>query len=149
MNLEELFSGSADKWLDMIPNYQKNTIRNLISANGSYEKAAEAWLNASIPMNKAQGAENHKPVYLDKVVDEIEALLRGDGNYEKIRKQILNHSGSLNIFFTSVLSQYLTNKIGTSAVFLAPVVVLIFMSITQIGINAWLKLREEKQNQVD
>jgi len=79
-------------------------------------------------------------------LDEIELFLNGDEKYEKERLNIIRESTVVQHYIIGVVSIAMSPYLGTSSVFLAPVVAIVFFTITKIGLNAWLEKRKMEKN---
>ena len=78
-------------------------------------------------------------------MDEVEAFLSDDERYEENRLAILKESGATQTYIVGVISSALAQHLGTTAGFLAPVVVIVLLTAAKIGINAGLAMRKEKK----
>lgn len=144
-HIEELFDVDPISWIETLQPYQKNTIIKLYNTNGSYEETAKAWLNASLSTTVPFGTEKGQSVFFDKILDELEAFLSGDEKYKNERIAILQEKSVVQTYIVGAISVSLSSKLGASAAFLAPVIAIIFVTITKMGINAWLAMRREKR----
>ena len=144
-NIEELFAVEPESWINALPTYQKNMVEKLYTEKGSYEEAATAWLTASMSTTVPFGTEKGKSVFFEKVLDELEAFFSGDAKYEDDRIAILKEKSVVQTYVVGVISVALAPILGASAVFLAPVVAIVLVTITKIGINAWLEMRKERK----
>lgn len=143
----DIFEITPEEWLKALPSYQQNIISRMYSELGDYEKVAQAWLTPSNSTNEPFGAGRGRKVYFDKILDELEAFLRGDKRYEENRIAILRESGAVQNYVVGVISGVLAIHMEVAAVFIAPAVAIGFLTIGKIGVNAWLSYREEKRNE--
>lgn len=143
--IDDIFTEYSDAWLQCLPIYQQKTISKLYEQLGDYEQVAQAWLTASIPMNAPFGAEKGHSIFYEKVLDEIEAFLSEDERYKENRLAILKESGATQSFIVGAISVALAPILGTSSVFLSPIIAIVLVTIAKIGINAWLSARKEKR----
>lgn len=143
--IDELFAVDPNSWIDALQPYQRNMINKLYSENGSYEETAKAWLTASLSTTVPFGTEKGHSVFFDKVLDELEAFLSGDEKYKDDRIAILQEKSVVQTYIVGAISVALSPVLGASAAFLAPVVAIILVTITKMGINAWLAMRKEKR----
>lgn len=144
-SIEELFCVEPESWIGALPSYQKNMVDKLYSKNGSYEETAKAWLSASLAITVPFGTEKSKSVFLEKVLDEIEAFFSGDEKYQSDRIAILQEKSVVQTYVVGALSVALSPELGASSVFLAPVIAIVLVTITKMGINAWLAMRKERR----
>ena len=80
-----------------------------------------------------------------EVLDELEAFFSGDEKYKNDRIAILQEKSAVQTYIVGAISVALSPVLGASAPFLAPVVAIILVTITKMGINAWLAMRKEKR----
>lgn len=99
-----------------------------------------------MPTTVPFGTEKGKSVFYEKVLDEIEAFLSGDEKYKNDRIAILQEKSVVQTYVVGVISVALAPVLGASSVFLAPVIAIAFVTITKVGINAWLAMRKEQRN---
>ena len=142
-NLYEVFDVPPESWINCLPIYQQNIINDLYQQTNNFDKTAEAWLSASVPENVPFGTTKNSKLFLEKVADEIELFFTNDEKYKNCKLAILKESGAVQSFVIGAISAALAPALGKSAVFLAPVIAIIFTTITQIGLNAWLSYRAE------
>lgn len=145
-SLEELFCVEPESWISALPNYQKNMVEKLYNENGSYEETAKAWLSASLAITVPFGTEKGKSVFFEKVLDEIEAFFSGDEKYKNDRIAILQEKSVVQTYIVGAISVALAPVLGASSVFLAPVIAIVLVTITKMGINAWLAMRKERRS---
>lgn len=144
-NINEIFDIQEERWLETLPDYQQTIIQLLYEEKGDYEEVAKAWLTSSISMTVSFGTEKGKSIYFEKILDEIELFLIGDEKYKDSRLAILKESGAVQNYAVGLLSVALSPILGSSSVFLSPVIAIICLTITKIGVNAWLAMRKEKR----
>lgn len=145
MNIEEIFEVEPVSWISALPTYQRNMVEKLYAEKGNYEEAAKAWLSASMATTVPFGTEKGKSVFYEKILDEIEAFFTGDEKYQNERISILQEKSVVQTYIVGAISVALAPTLGASSVFLAPVIAIILVTISKIGINAWLEMRKEKR----
>ena len=148
-SIEDIFIIYPDSWLEALPKYQKNVIIELYSQSGDYEKAALAWLNASMSTNVPFGTEKGHSLFYDKLVDEVEAFFSGDDRYKDSRLAILKESSPTQTYIVGAISVALSPILGAAATFLAPIIAIVLLTIAKMGINAWLAMRKEQHSNTD
>jgi|GEM_PF-583110 len=146
ITIEEIFDFPPETWLHSLPKYQQNTINELYLNLDNYEEVAKVWLSASIPMNVPFGTEKGHSVFYDKVLDELEALFTGEERYKDTRLALLKESGAVQNYVVGLISVAFVPILGTSSAFLAPIIALALLTITKVGINAWIAKRKEAKN---
>lgn len=143
--IDELFAVDPNSWIDALQPYQRNMINKLYDENGSYEETAKAWLSASMSTTVPFGTEKGHSVFFEKVLDELEAFLSGDEKYKDDRIAILQEKSVVQTYIVGAISVALSPVLGASAAFLSPVIAIVLVTITKMGINAWLTMRKEKR----
>lgn len=153
--LEKYFKIDEKEWLNTLKPYQKNIVTEFLKDTDDYHEAAEKWLTSSpdqtVPFGTKSGKIN-KEQFKDKLVDEIEKFICGDPKYESERNDLLSQADLTQTAIVSSVSSAIAPVIGTSAPFIIPVVVLVFMVISKISKNAWCEARKEnraKHNQAN
>lgn len=146
-DINDLFKFSEESWIEALPKYQHDTILELYSKTGNYEEVANIWLTASIDNTIPFGTKREKSVFFNAVLDEFELFITGDEKYEKDRIAILSESTVVQNFAVGVISTALAPFLGSNAVLLAPVISIIFCSVTKIGLNAWISKRASEREE--
>lgn len=151
MVLDDLLMLDSEELISSLENYQQELVRILITAsNGDYNKAADNWLSAS-PSNTAQfGGEHKKPsVFREKVFEEVEKFICGcdEGRYDSSREELNKQGNTTKEAIISVMSAAIGGVIGVAGAFIAPIIVLILLSIGKIVKNAWCETRKVLKSQ--
>ncbi len=143
--LDKLFQVDSEEWLTALPKYQQVRVSQLLGSTSSYEEAAKQWLEAMPEKTFPFGAERAKNIFLEKVQDEIEKFLCGDEKYADERKELLSSSELLQTTFVSAISAAIAPTIGAAATYVMPIVVLLFMTMGKITLNAWCQMRRDSK----
>ncbi len=144
-DFESLFQ-EPTAWVDSLPKYQKDIVSQLLSSGKTPEEAAEAWLSATPQDTYPFGAERGRKLYLEMVVNELEAFICGAPKYNNDRSKfnkLLKESGTVHAYCVGGISVAIAPVVGTSGAVLAPVIALVLMSMGKITINAWCNMRKE------
>lgn len=144
-DISEIFNVDPNSWIESLNTYQKNIINQLYAQTNDYEVVANTWLTATIPTNVPFGTQKNHSIFFEKVLDEIEAFFTGDEKYKDSRLAILKESGVVQNYVVGCISIALAPVLGTSAPFLAPAIAMILVTISKIGLNAWIETRREKR----
>jgi hypothetical protein len=141
--LDYLLKSDTVELLNTLPKYQENLISQLLeSSNNDFLKAADLWLNSTPSNTYGFGGEPKKQVfYRDMLLEEIEKFLCGDEIYDDDRKKITESSDKTKQYAIGVLSTAIGAKIGVAGAFIAPIIVLLLLSIGKMAINAWCEMR--------
>lgn len=149
MTLDELLQVSDKDLIASLSGYQQELVMCLIEqAGGDYNAAADNWLSAS-PSNtyKFGGEKRHSSIFREKVFEELEKFICGcdDGRYSKERKELEEHADYSKEVIISVISAAIGNSIGVASVYIAPVIVLLLLSIGKVVKNAWCETMKAKR----
>lgn len=152
MTIEDFTQLEPRELIGSLDNYQQEIVLALLKAtNNNYLEAADKWLSAS-PSNTAKfgGDSSHSTIYREKVVEEIEKFLCGnEPSYEEEREKLKEQSDKSQKYIIGVLSTAIGSQLGVAGVFIAPVIVLVIISMGKICINAWCEMRKEIKKKRD
>ncbi|MFE8064677.1 hypothetical protein [Priestia aryabhattai] len=133
------------EWLDTLDNYEKEIVIELLEASSSYQEAASIWLEASTDTTSPFGTDNvgGQKKYFNRLQDHVRKLLCGDAAYENERKEVteLVKRNVPKESVISTISALIGAKMGLAATFLAPAIVIIFMIISKVSLNAWCEMK--------
>lgn len=146
-SLDDYFTDNADSWIQSLPRYQQVRLNSLLNTGITLEEAADKWLSANVENTYPFGAEKKDNVFVDRIRDEMRLFLCGSEEYESVRSKIKSNGNIVHTYFVGVLSAAIATQLGFAAAFLAPVIALILASISQIGLNAWCKMKEQTVDQ--
>ncbi len=148
MNVDDLFNSSPELLVTGLEKYQQNLVNALLSStSGDYERAADLWLSATPAQTAGFGGDNsHFKLYREKVIDELEKFVCGtDDSYQVDRERINEKADATREYIIGVLSAGIGSHLGVSGAFIAPIIVLVIMSLGKISVHAWCELRKEKR----
>ncbi|WP_025907059.1 hypothetical protein [Priestia flexa] len=138
--LDQLFE-SPEEWLNALPKYQRNLVSRLIENNhGDLDEATALYLNLNTSHTAPFGAGSKKSIFVDKVKKEFHNFICGHEKYSEERQKFIGEIKPLHTTVVSGVSAAIAASIGASAVYLAPIIVMLFMSMTSIGKNVWCEL---------
>lgn len=146
LEVDSLFDASIETWLKSLPSYQKRSILQLrVDDRHDPLQIAEAWLLAT-PSDTAQfGAASTSRVFLDKVVDEIEAFLCGDPRYAAERQKLSKAGQVTHGALVGSIALSIGPVLGVAAVLLSPVVALVLASMGKVTVLAWCRTRKTQR----
>ena len=72
----------------------------------------------------------------------------GAEQYEEDRKKIAESSDKSQQYIIGVMSAAIGKTIGAAGTFIAPVIVLLILSLGKMALNAWCEMRKETKKQV-
>lgn len=133
----------ASEWLEALPDYQKSIVSELLVSN-SYEEAASAWLEASVDYTSPFSAQpKSEKNFFDLLKKEVQKLLCGSPDYAAERDEFtqLTQLPQNKTAIVSMVSALIGAKFGLAASFIAPAIVLIFMTIGKASLNAWCEMQ--------
>ncbi|MDY0406599.1 serine protease [Virgibacillus sp. 179-BFC.A HS] len=136
-----------EEWLISLPKYQQDTIKDLLSIKEP-EDAAIAWLTATTQNTSPFSAKNEdSSSYFDSIKAELYKLLCGNPEYDEERKELsgIIKSQDNRTLIVSSISGIIGSKVGLAGTFIAPVTVLLFMTISKVSINAWCEWQKENK----
>lgn len=147
--IDDLFTEETAWWLDALPKYQRNRLDSLLQSGRSPEEVAETWLSANVENTFPFGADSSDQLFLDKVWEEIEKFLCGSDEYATERDQLQHNTNITHTYFVGVISAAIAPTLGTSSVFLAPVIAMLLAALGKISILAWCKKRADQRSEED
>jgi hypothetical protein len=134
-----------------IDDYQSEIIKAFLAkTSNNYLESADNWLNANTANTaKFGGGQNKVKIYRDKLLEELEKFLCGDEQYEDDRKKISDSTDKSQKYVIGVMSAAIGKVLGTAGAFIAPVIVLLILSIAKMAVNAWCAMRKETKATVN
>ncbi len=145
VELNNLCQSEPNELLLAIDGFQKEILESfLVSTGNDYLASADKWLNAG-PSNTAKfgGEPNKAIIYRDKLLEEVEKFICGDNRYDEDRKKISESADKSKQYIIGVMSTAIGSTMGVAGTFVAPVIVLLIMSIGKMAVNAWCEMRKE------
>lgn len=144
--LDALIQDNSITWIESLPTYQRNRINQLLSQGKSLEEVAAIWLSAS-PENIAPFGANQgdKHVFIEKIKEELEGFICGDTKYESYRSDIKKELNLTKSYVIGVISTAIAPVVGSTGIFIAPIIAILLMGIFQITINAWCSTCREQR----
>ena len=131
-------------WLRTLPQNERDFVSDLLASNPSEKKVSETiqfWFSniTTLNINTIRNEE-----FYMKVKKELFMFLCGDPKYDLERKRIkfINETLNWEFLLVSFISAALGSQLGITEHFIAPVVVIIFIMISKISINAWCEMKE-------
>lgn len=146
--LSQIIESDQDTLLSAIDDFQSEILKAFLASNSNdYLASADNWLNASTANTAKFGGEPNKAkIYRDKLLEELEKFLCGDQQYEDDRKKIADSTDKSQKYIIGVMSAAIGKSLGAAGAFIAPVIVLLILSIGKMAINAWCAMRKEARS---
>jgi hypothetical protein len=143
--LTKIIQSDQETLLSSLPDFQAEIIRSfLVSTTNDYLQSADNWLNANTPNTaKFGGRPKNAKIYREKLILELEKFLCDDDCYVEDIKKISESTDKSQKYIIGVMSAAIGNTLGTVGTFIAPVIVLLFINMGKISINAWCAMRKE------
>lgn len=146
MNLVNLIESSKPGgWIDRLPNYQQKPIKEWYEIYKDYSIVAENWQKNIYEMYAPCGSIPSTKNYFELMLDELEAIHRSKKRYKDLLVKIEGSKNIANTAASTWISNSIVEHTGTSAVFIAPLVMLALEIIVQLGVNAWLNSQQNKK----
>ncbi|WP_147263848.1 hypothetical protein [Prauserella sp. PE36] len=137
---------SRSSWLDELPKYQRDLIREL-GRSGDLEAAARSWLEAGSVSHTAEfGVLGGARVFYEKVLDELHDLLCVASKYTEEKAKILQEYKAGQASFVAMVTSFIAPHVGTSSPLLAPVVAVILTIIAQASLKTWCSMQVERRS---
>jgi hypothetical protein len=145
--LSNIIQSDQNTLLSSIDDFQAEIIKTFLASNSNdYLLSADNWLNASTANTAKLGGESNKSkIYREKLLEELEKFLCGDQQYDEDRNKISDSTDKSQKYIIGVMSASIGKALGTAGTFIAPVIVLLILSIGKMAINAWCAMRKEAQ----
>ncbi len=146
--LSQIIESDQDTLLSSIDDFQSDIIKAFLASNSNdYLASADNWLNATTANTAKFGGEPSKAkIYRDKLLEELEKFMCGDQQYEEDRKKIADSTDKSQKYIIGVMSAAIGKTLGAAGPFIAPVIVLLILSIGKMAINAWCAMRKEARS---
>ncbi|MGL5052128.1 MAG: hypothetical protein ACRC0V_07725 [Fusobacteriaceae bacterium] len=144
MKIESIINLSDIEYLSVLPKYQKEIVSQLIDSYGVND-AIDKWIEANGPENNAQfggiGNGNFLSKLKDSIKTEINKFICGYSKLEKIESLQFNAGAkTLQVYIVSTISSIVAQTFSISAVSIAPIVVMILISVKKIGLTSYCEV---------
>lgn len=137
--IDKLLADDPLKWIEALPDYQKENFTQLLNEGLSFDEVAERWCTATAAntFRLSAAPSPGKSSFLEQVKIEIRAYLCGDPRYAKEREGLFGEKSTTRTFVVGGLAVAIAPHLGVAAPVLAPMITLVLASIGGITINAW------------
>jgi hypothetical protein len=129
-----------DFWIDTLPAYQRDSVRQMRAKGVPYEQIAATWIAASTSTTAPFSSGNVPPPdlgFIEKLQAEVRAFLCGDKRYDADRKKLLASGGQLQMVVVSAMSAAIAPTVGSVAVVVLPLIALILATLGKFSLNAY------------
>lgn len=132
---EGLVSGGMDEWLAALPEYQRQSIAELLVDHDAIN-VAMIWLENSGPKDTAPfgGVRTAANNFYDNILRELQEALCGGDEYAAERKELAEATkGGTKLLIVGTLSTLIAPHVGAAAAVIGPAVALTLGIITNAG----------------
>lgn len=132
---EGCISGDVSEWLEVLPEYQRQSIATLLIDYDPVQ-VATIWLANSGPRDTAPfgGVRTAANNFYDKILQELQKALCGSSDYEAEREEISAATkGGGKLLLVSTLSTAIAPHVGAAAAVIAPAVTLTLAIVVKAG----------------
>jgi hypothetical protein len=139
-NIDALLAEEPIKWVQELPEYQREAIEKLLSDGASFDEVAQAWLNASAENTYRFAASTpvgDKGTFLENLKREIRAFLCGDKKYKKERDGLFGDKGLARTYVVSAMAVAIAPHLSVASAVISPLIALVLASIGKVALNAW------------
>lgn len=139
-NFDALLAEEPIKWVQDLPEYQREAIEKLLSGGASFDEVAQAWLNASAENTyrfSASTPVGDKGTFLDSLKREVRAFLCGDKKYKKERDGLFGDKGLARTYVVSAMAVAIAPHLSVASAVISPLIALVLASVGKVALNAW------------
>lgn len=139
-SIDILLSDEPSRWIDDLPTFQRNTIKQLLANGSSFEQVAQAWVTVSAENTyrfSANAPVGDKSAFLDNLKAEVRAFLCGNKKYKNEREGLFGEKGLARTYVVSTMAVAIAPHLSVASAVIAPLIALILASIGKVVLNAW------------
>jgi len=148
VTIDTLLDDDPIKWVQELPEYQRDTIERLLASGSSFDDVAQAWISASAENTyrfSASTPVGNKGAFLENLRKEIRAYLCGDKKYKKERDGLFGENGVARTYVVSAMAVAIAPHLSVASVVISPLIALILASIGKVTLNAWCATQDNPQ----
>ena len=134
----ELLNGDPEAWINSLDDYQVNTIRHLYSYTDDYDEVAKEWLSAAVYSNAPCGVANRFCMTFEKIQEEVYTFFCDKGKYGNHKSDLFSLKTLTEYYAIEFLSDVFSPVLGLSAAYLAPLVAIVLLKISRVGLDKWI-----------
>ncbi|VDR26499.1 Uncharacterised protein [Raoultella terrigena] len=137
---------SEAEWLSTLKPYQSSSIEILLEKDNE-EAVVDIWLSSEgatlrSPFGGSRRDDPYVKRFIEKFKKEFRDFICGGEKYEGERESISGFQGDAKTYIVSIMSSSLAVVLGSSAAYLAPVIVVMLIAVSKMGVNAWCSLED-------
>lgn len=146
MNIEIPEYG-LQEWIDELPPHQRDIANGLLAATGDAEQAARLWITTQesgivhLGGNRVDTAS-----WWSSFRTEFDRFICDDDAYAKEKRELQKEVPITKMTLTAVISGAIALKIGFTATFLAPAVVLLLFAVGKMTLNSYCASRSTRRS---
>lgn len=148
VTIDTLLDDDPIKWVQELPEYQRDTIEKLLASGSSFDDVAQAWISASAENTyrfSASAPVGNKGAFLENLRKEIRAYLCGDKKYKKERDGLFGEKGVARTYVVSAMAVAIAPHLSVASAVISPLIALILASIGKVALNAWCATPDNAQ----
>lgn len=138
--IETLLDDDPIKWIQDLPEYQRDAIEKLLANGSSFDDVAQAWISASAENTyrfAAAAQVGNKEAFLENLRREIRAFLCCDKKYKKERDGLFGEKGVARTYVVSTMAVAIAPHLSVASAVISPLIALVLASIGKVALNAW------------
>lgn len=147
-NIDTLLDDEPIKWIQDLPDYQRDAIEYLIANGSSFDEVAQAWITASAENTYRFAAATpvgDKGAFLENLRKEIRAFLCGDKKYKHEREGLFGEKGIARTYVVSAMAVAIAPHLSVASAVISPLIALVLASIGKVALNAWCATQNDAQ----
>jgi hypothetical protein len=138
--LNTLLAESPRRWIEVLPEYQRRSIDQLLDHKITYDEVAQRWLTATAANTFRFGSvapTGDRNAFFNSAKKEIRGYICGDKKYAKEREGLFGEKAPARLFIINAISVSIAPHLGVAVAYLFPIVALVLASLGSITINAY------------
>ena len=146
--IDTLLGDDPIKWVQELPEYQRDSIEKLLASGSSFDDVAQAWISASAENTyrfAASAPVGNKGAFLENLKMEIRAFLCGDKKYKKERDGLFGEKGVARTYVVSAMAVAIAPHLSVASAVISPLIALVLASIGKVALNEWCATQNDAQ----
>lgn len=146
--IDTLLDDDPIKWVQELPEYQRDAIEKLLACGSSFDDVAQAWISASAENTyrfAAAAPVGNKGAFLENLRKEVRAFLCGDKKYKTERDGLFGEKGIARTYVVSAMAVAIAPHLSVASAVISPLIALVLASIGKVALNAWCATQNDAQ----
>ncbi len=140
MSIEHIFETTdPSDWINTLEPYQKDPIVEMGLTTENADSIAQKWLSATTSYTAGFGTSQGARPFFDNIKKEVLKFICDESAYVEDKKRLQEIPGVNKTAIVAVVSTAIATVVGTSAIYLIPVIVIVLFSFGRIVKNAFCK----------